>query len=346
VISRAPLRSRLVAAAAVALAATVTAAPAAAADYRTDTDPTSFAPVFVMQGDRIRVFDPPGPVPPGFTGPVSQDVLEINNRGQIVGGYKEDLADPDSAGFRGFLRDAGGRVTLIDVPGAAGTSPFDVNDRGQIVGTYSDTDSNTGRAQDKRGFLRDAHGRYTTIRVPGSVQTQAFGINDRGEVVGEFQDRSGDFHGFRLRNGRFSILDVPGSAAMSALDINDRGWIVGAYLTNRGELRGFLLSNGDYRRFDAPGRFDLAHGINNRGQIVVATTNGSLESVRSYVLRSGVGGPFTRIRVPGSPRTYATGIDDGGRIVGLYERPTSGPIDQRAMPLADALPVDLGREVP
>jgi probable HAF family extracellular repeat protein len=314
-------------------------------------EPRSAAPVFVMDGRRFTFFDPPGPTPAGYPGPVAQDIVEINNRGQVAGGYKENLFDPRpeaaGAGFRGFLRDARGRFELIDVPRAAGMTPFDISDRGEVVGTYSRTDSNTGLAQDKRGFLRDTRGRYTTIRVPGSLQTQAFGINKRGRVVGEYQDADGAWHGYRWENGRFTTLDGPEGTGAAALDVNDRGQVVGAYMpAGTDELRGFLLEKGRYTTFDAPGgRYDLPFGLNDRGQIVVSSTNGSLASVRAYVLREGVDGPFTEIKVRGQ-LTLATGIDDRGRIVGLYENPDAAPGAQRsraaAMPLLHALPLASG----
>ena len=80
------------------------------------------------------------------------------------------------------------------------------------MGTYSDTDSNTGRAADKRGFLRNERGRFTTIHVPGAVQTQAFGINNRGQVVGEYLDADGRFHGYLWEKGRFTTIDGPDGA--------------------------------------------------------------------------------------------------------------------------------------
>jgi probable HAF family extracellular repeat protein len=311
--------------------------------------PRSLAPIFVLDGDRLTVFDPPGPVPAGFPGPVAQDVTEINNRGQVVGGYKEDVADPDTAGFRGYLRDVRGRVDCIDVPGAAGTTPFDLNDHGQIVGTSSDTDSSTGRAQDKRGFVRDARGRYRTIHVPGAVQTQAFGINDRGQVVGEYYLPDGSVHGYLWRNGRFKTIDGPQGAGAAATDINNRGQILGVHAPGGvDELRGFLLTRGRYETFDAPGRYDQPFGLNNRGQIVVSTTDGPLTNIRAFLMRDGVDGPFTEINVPGASATFATGIDDRGRIVGLYGNATPESATQHSeampmpMPAHGALPPSVG----
>ena len=37
------------------------------------------------------------------------------------------------------------------------------------------------------------------------------------------------------------------------------------------------------------------------------------------------GGPLTRIDVPGAPATVASGIDDRGRIAGLYLNPNAAP---------------------
>ena len=118
-----------------ALAGAMTEVSAASADPVDQPSCTQVTCVFLLAKGRLTAFDAPGPA--------AQDLVRINNRGQIVGGTREPVADE---GFRGFLRDRRGRFTTIDFPGAAGTPPFDINDRGQIVGIYSDTDSNTGRA--------------------------------------------------------------------------------------------------------------------------------------------------------------------------------------------------------
>ena len=125
-----------------ALAGAMTEVSAASADPVDQPSCTQVTCVFLLAKGRLTAFDAPGPA--------AQDLVRINNRGEIMGGTREVVADE---GFRGFLRDSRGRFSRIDFPGAAGTSPFDINDRGEIVGIYSDTDSCTGRADDKRGFL-------------------------------------------------------------------------------------------------------------------------------------------------------------------------------------------------
>jgi probable HAF family extracellular repeat protein len=270
--------------------------------------------VFVRERGRFTTFAAPGPTP--------QDVTRINDRGAIVGGIRDILAD---TGFRGYLRDKRGRFTRINFPGAASTQPNDINDDGLIVGTYSDTSPSTGAAPDKRGFLRDERGRFSTIHVPGAVQSQALGINDQGQIVGEYFTDDGTFHGYVWEEGQFTTLDGPVGAGASAVDINNRGHVVGVYVNgdpaDPEAADGFVLRRGVYTTFDAPGGgFTFPFGINDRGRIVVATTRGGLRDVHSYVLREGVDGPFTPINFPGSIGTLATGINNAGQIVGIYFR--------------------------
>jgi hypothetical protein len=53
----------------------------------------------------------------------------INDHGQIVG-----LSIVSATTGSGFLRDASGRLTAINRPGATVTAAFDINNRSQIVG--------------------------------------------------------------------------------------------------------------------------------------------------------------------------------------------------------------------
>ena len=68
---------------------------------------------------------------------IPQDITAINNRGQVTGGYKEDVSG--DSGFRGYLRNRDGRFTLVERAQHAGTQPNDLNDRGEIVGTFRRT---------------------------------------------------------------------------------------------------------------------------------------------------------------------------------------------------------------
>jgi len=93
---------------------------------------------------------------------------------------------------------------------------------------------------------------------------------------------------------------------------------------------GFLLERGRYTTIEVPGATGetSALGINNRGQIVGATSTGPGQEPHGFLLRGGAGGPFTPIDVPGAPGTSATGINDAGVIVGVYTNPNATPSPQ------------------
>jgi probable HAF family extracellular repeat protein len=240
-----------------------------------------------------------------------------------VGSYSKGQGRP----LAGYLRDHRGRVTEIAVPGAVGTSPLDNNDRGEIVGNYQ-----VEVGGPLRGFLRDARGRFRTIQVPGAVRTQAYGINNRGQVVGDYYKADGVPHGYLWTGGRFTTIDGPAGTGATLTNLNDRGQLIGVYgdPTDPGTLGGFVLSRGRYATFDPDDNaLTVPLGINNRGEIAgyTAARFGATEDAdaHGFVLRKGAGGPITRIDVPGALGTGAIGIDDRGRIVGVYLNPDAAP---------------------
>jgi len=109
-------------------------------------------------------------------------IFDINNRGQMVGGY----FDPPLKIQHGFFTD-GKTFTTIDFPGSSITWLNGINDLGQMVGGYFDD-----ATQGWRGFLTDG----TTFVVldfpnipgqhPGTFLT---GIDNAGRIVGYFGDK-------------------------------------------------------------------------------------------------------------------------------------------------------------
>ena len=305
---------------AVLLTALTTATAAAAAPAQvevsgrgTATTPSSLSPGFLLDQGRYTTIEVPGAT-------VETAPLGINNRGQIVGTARGG-GSPD----RGFLRDTRGRVTTIRFPGARSTTAQKLNDRGQITGYYSDTTDDP--REDPTGFLLD-RGRYTRIEVPGALTTTAVGINNRTQVVGQYVDADGRFHGYVWERGRFTTIDVPGAVATSLVDINDRGQLLGAYADDQsmgpGTFHGFVWDRGRLRTFDGPaGTLLLPSDLNNRGQIVGSTITG--DTARGFLLARGIDGPFTPIRVPGAPSTFAFGLNDRGQITGTYNNPNPAP---------------------
>jgi probable HAF family extracellular repeat protein len=306
-----------------ALVAAMLMAPVAGVSAQSPP-PVSIA-TFLLDGDRYTTIEAPEPGVELFpTG--------IDDRGQIVGEYIVD-GSQESA----FVRDKRGRFTVIDVPGARGTEPHRINNRGRIVGVYSDDTPIVNNSAHPRGFLLD-RGEVTPIEVPGAVVTSPNGMNDRGQVVGQYTDADGVVHGFLWDKGGFTTFDGPDGTGASLLDINDRGQIVGAYRDpiDPEIQHGFVLSGGVYTTFDAPdGPLTFPLGINNRGQIVgYGASDPASTTLRGFLLRRGVKGPFTPIDFPGAPNTLAADINDRGQIVGAYENPDAAPDDRQSpMPM-------------
>jgi uncharacterized membrane protein len=208
---------------------------------------------------------------------------DINDRGQIVGGYIDQGAVPGPDGSpppgaqHVFLWDQG-RVTLIDPPDtAAYPNAYKINDRGQIVGSRYLADGT------QLGYLRQPDGTYVTLDPPGGAQSKGLGINDRGQVVGGYLDDGavpgpdglvppGTIHAFRWDDGRYTRLDdAPDTRSTVAHGIDNRGRIVGEVKDAAGRIGGFLRTRGRYSLIDGPGdRSDtIATDINNRGDILI-----------------------------------------------------------------------------
>lgn len=94
-----------------------------------------------------------------YPGAPETALLEIHDRGQIVGSYGDDVGGGLS---RDFVLDHGD-YTPIEFPGAPESYVDDVNNRGQIVGYYLD------EAGAYHGYLRGRRGRYSPIDHPAAV---------------------------------------------------------------------------------------------------------------------------------------------------------------------------------
>ena len=209
--------------------------------------------------------------------------------------------------------DPAATVSQIDGPNASYTDAVGINNRGDIVGSFSD-------ARGLHGFIL-RNRTFTTLDFPaqGVAGTVAKGINDRGQVAGFYVQSGSDIHGFVWDGGTFTQIDAPDADITYLHGINNRGQVVGHSRRDIFALaRGFVWASGNFAFMDLPGvlivgRGDETMAINDSGQVVGSLQRGGVDHGFLFGGRD-----VTQIDVPNSIASRATGINNGGHIVGSF----------------------------
>ena len=161
--------------------------------------------------------------------------VAINDAGTIAG----------YAGNSGFVRAAGGTVTLFSSPAGEKypTLGLGINDAGAVTGYWLDSHKVA------HGFVRAADGTFTSFDAPGAGSganlgegTYAVGINASGVITGylsgTINGTSGTFGFLRASNGTSTIFAVNPSTV--PLGINSDGEVTGYWQDNNGLNHGFV----------------------------------------------------------------------------------------------------------
>ena len=255
-------------------------------------------------------------------------ILNINNEGQIVGGY----LDTSGTGHGFFLDD--GRFTTISFPGSIYTEALGINVQSRIVGEYLDT------ANVSHGFLLKQHV-FQTIDFPGALNTFVNWINSANDMVGGYMDAAGSFHGLLVRAGAMHSFDYPGASNTFGLGINAGGEIVGIYLDSSAlNAHGFLLTKGKFHTLDFPGANTSAAACNllgggvaytagiSDGGVIVGGYCGTDDQLHGFLFTGAESlasdaapkpSAFRTINFPDAINCFAGGINSEGQIVGGYQ---------------------------
>jgi hypothetical protein len=183
-----------------------------------------------LRSPQITTLDVPGA---GTGQTQGTKALSINNTGQIAGVY----IDAQSV-QHGFVRDASGNYTTIDVPGGVSVTNVFINQSGVIAGTYLAA----GAGEDlQTGFVRDTFGNIATFSAPPSVELFVTGINSIGQIAG-YSYPTGDPEPFmRDEFGDITTFNVLGWD-MSA-GIEDNGNSVGSVRVGTTTQRGWQATS-------------------------------------------------------------------------------------------------------
>jgi probable HAF family extracellular repeat protein len=185
---------------------------------------------------------------------------------------------------------------LGPLPGGYYCTPSDINAAGQVVG-QSDSPQNTRAVLWNNGTVID----LGTLRLTGyNGRSRATGINDRGQIVGSSSVAASSVYPY-LETHAFLLTpeDTDGNGAPDRWfrDLNADG--ANDLMTDLGVPAG--------------GTYSAGFGINNAGQVLVATYNYDVVPNNKTFLWDR--GAFTELGMFAGPG-YAGGINDAGQVVG------------------------------
>jgi hypothetical protein len=161
----------------------------------------------------------------------------INARGAVAGCF----IDSENA-RHGFLRDAGGAFTSMEIPREGSSCVTSISDKGELTGWYGEPRTSAGhsyfevyQAVNVHGFLRDEHGFVTSFDVPEAGTAPGQGtwpirINERGSIAGTYKDPSGTAHAFfRDREGVFAPIDILGARETRVIGLSEDDTVMGSF---------------------------------------------------------------------------------------------------------------------
>ena len=213
-----------------------------------------------------------------------------------------------------FAIDTSSSAPMQDLGTLGGTwsTAYDVREN-LIVGASSTADDATLQA-----FVYE-NGVMAPLPVDLGGNSAARGVNNHGDIVGYACTDDFVCEAFLYRAGALDLLGTLGGTSV-AVRINDDSQVVGtSWLSDQFTTRAFIHENGAMRDLGTlGGARSEGIDINNRGEIV-GRAQDTAGAFRAFLWRDGIMIDLNSLIAPesGWRLTVATGISEGGQIVGI-----------------------------
>jgi len=263
---------------------------------------------FVLYKDgTFKTIDGPGPVNPAGCNPLQGSFANcyyieargINDRGDVVGAYSQDVLNPQGGLFRAFYQQAGGQFTSYLFPGHTNSIFQRITDSGVIYGCFHDEGIDNSSQESMHAVIHllrpDGNIQIITFKPEGSTMNVG-GDPGAARYAGVWFDFAAQRHRAYIFKGDNRLnFDMPGSNMTQAWDMNADGDVVGVWGNNPDPVvidgipfHGYLRErSGNFIAIDYPGSIDThVFGINASGDIVGSYVDHSF-NIHGFVARPG-----------------------------------------------------------
>ena len=228
--------------------------------------------------------------------------------------------------------------TQLPTLGGTNAAAFQNNSAGLIVGVAEDGVVDASCIPPQQTHFQAVIWERGEIRklppLPGDEVGAALRVNDRGQAVGTSGPCSAtSYGGFILgphavlwdRGRPIDLGSVGDGLVTVAADVNDRGTVIGSASFADGSQHPFLWTAKDGIRdlglmsTDPTDAVNTAFEINDRGQMVGASCDATMQICRGYIWKGGGMTDVNELLPQDSPLyvIMATAINDAGQIAGL-----------------------------
>ncbi|MEQ1949350.1 MAG: hypothetical protein ABL995_19310 [Bryobacteraceae bacterium] len=237
---------------------------------------------------KFTTIDGPGPVnaascnpPQSFSNCYYIEARGINDRGDVVGAYTQDVFAQPGGLFHAFVKPQGAAFKSYLFPGHTNTIFQRITDSGLIYGCFHDVGVDDSPQDSMHGITNQLGPNNSIKNVTFSVEPTTMntgGSGESGSYTGVWYDYTTSRHrAFIMDHGKRTNFDMPGSNMTNAWDMNSSGDVVGVWGNNPDPVvidgipfHGFVRDRkGNYVSIDVPNSIDThVFGINDKGVLV------------------------------------------------------------------------------